>query len=300
MTTKREFLLRSPMFVPAFNRRYIDKAILSDADALILDVEDSVPLENKQEAREILADYFSRGVFRDRQVFIRINALETSDFVADMEQLVFEDLDGYMPPKIHCAQDLVLVDNQLTLIERKHGYPNGKFVLAPLIESAAAIVHINEIAHASSRLIALCFGGEDYLDSMQSAYTHLTPAFIYPRNAIAIAARSAGLLPIDTPYLEISDAEGFMEEEREMYKMGFAGCLLLNPKQIELAHQAFSPLPEEIEHAEGVVAAIEEAMTRGTGMAVFKGIAIGPPMRKLALKVLAQRDLIQRLAVKRG
>lgn len=296
--SKREYLLRSPMFVPAFNRRYIDKAILSSADALILDVEDSVPDENKPEAREILAEYFARGVFRDRQVFIRVNATTTPFFEDDLKKLTFDDLDGFVTPKVRDAQDIKTISARLDEIEHEHGFERGKFVLAPLIESATAIMNVSEIAFASDRLIALCFGGEDYLDSMRSVYTHLTPAFVYPRNALAVAARAAGLLPIDTPYMALGDPDGFMEEEGEMYKMGFAGCLLLNPKQIELAHRAFSPTDAEIKYAEGVVAAIEEAKTRGTGMAVFEGVAVGPPMRKLALKVLEQRDLIERLAVK--
>jgi len=294
---KNKYLLRSPMFVPAFNRRYLDKAISSNADALILDVEDSVPQEHKQEAREILIDYFAQGNFKGRQVFIRINSLNTEDFAADLEALAFNDLSGYVPPKIRNAEELRRVDEAVGETERRYGFPQGKFVLAPLVENAEAIANINEIARASERLIALCFGGEDYLDSMSSVYTHLKTAFEYPRNRIAVAARSAGLLPIDTPYLEINDAEGFVAEEREAYKIGFAGCLLLNPKQIESARQAFSPSREEIEHAEGVIAAIEEARTRGTGMAVYEGVAIGPPMKKLAYKVLEQRDLIVQRSV---
>ena len=283
------------MFVPAYNRHYIDHALTTRADALILDVEDSVPDANKQQAREILADYFSRGVFHGRVVFIRINAVGTPHFDRDMDQLVFDDLCGYMPAKIRSADEIVLIDRRLSLQEQKQGLAPGKFALMPLIENAAAVTGIREIASASRRLIALCFGAEDYLDSMHGVYSRSAEGLAYPRSVIAAAARAEGLLPIDTPYLEIRDTDGFLQTEREMYRLGFAGCLLLTPKQIEPAHAVFSPSEEEIRHAENVIAAVEETMTRGTGIAVLDGLVVGPPLRKLAAKVLALRDRIQRV-----
>lgn len=293
-----QYLLRSPLFVPAINRRYLDKAVASRADALILDVEDSVLKDHKQEARENLVEYFSAGKFKGRQVFIRLNFHETGDFGLDLETLAFDDLLGYMLPKVRNAADVRTIDRAVTDMEVRHGFPRGKFALVPLIENASAVANANEIAFASARLIALCFGGEDYLDSMHSVCSHFRTALEYPRNVVAVAARAAGLAPVDTPYLNIADKEGFYGEEREMYKYGYAGCLLLHPDQIDLANEAFSPTQEEIERAEGVVTAIAKAREQGLMIAMYEGEAIGPPMRKMAKKILAMRDLIDKLAIK--
>ncbi len=293
-----EYLLRSMLFVPAINRRYLDKAVASRADALILDVEDSVLKEHKQEARENIVEYFSAGKFKGRQIFIRLNNHERDDFWLDLETLAFDDLLGYMLPKIRDAADVKKIDRAVADMEVRHGFPRGKFVFAPLIENASAVANANEIALASPRLVALCFGGEDYLDSMRSPYSHLRSALEYPRNVVAVAARAAGLAPVDTPYLDIADKDGFREEERELYKYGYAGCLVLHPDQVGLANEVFSPTAEEIRHAEGVVAAIAAARAEGQMIAMYEGAAIGPPMRKLSKKVLAMRDMIERYAVK--
>lgn len=282
------------MFVPASNRRYLDKALESAADALILDVEDSVPKEHKQEAREILVEYFAQGKFFGRQVFIRVNPLESDEFALDLETLAFDDLLGFVPSKIRRAEDVQAIDAEITDLEIRHGLQRGKFVLAPLIENASAIANVYAIAHSSSRLVALFFGGEDYLDSMHSVYSHLKTAFAFPRNMLAIAARSAGLIPVDTPYLDLNDFQGFLSEERESYQIGFGGCLLINPKQIDLANRVFSPTPEEIAHAEGVIAAIAEAKKHGAAVAIYNGVTVGPPMIKSAKKALKARDLIER------
>lgn len=291
---KKNILLRSFMFLPAYNKKFLDKALLSDADALILDLEDSVPPECRQEARQNIIEYQNEGKLKGKTIFVRINEIDSADFIEDINQMVLPDVDGFMPSKIRTAEDIRFIDRLLGVLELKNKYEKRKYLLAPLIETTGAVMNIKDIVIASERLVAVCFGGEDYLNDLGSTYSYQTTAFEYARAAIANAARMAGILPIDTPYLEIADTDGFVEVGREMYKRGFAGCLLLNPKQIEAAHIAFSPTAEEIEYSNGVIESINEGMTeKKSGVAMYKGTMVGPPMRRRAYKVKEIQALIE-------
>lgn len=289
----RNILLRSMLFVPGHNAKFIEKALVSDADAIILDMEDAIPPNLRQDARENIINYFNKGSFKDKTVFIRINELGSEDFIQDIRQLIFEDLTGYMLPKINHEDDIKFFSRLLDLVETERKWERGKFLLTPLIETTSALYRVNQIATASERMLALCFGGEDYLNDLGSTYTHYENAFLVPRANMVNAARMAGIQPIDTPYLQLNDTEGYMREETEMYRMGFAGHLLINPKQIELANKCFSPSDEEIVFSKDIMQGAELAQKeKSSGISVHGGVMIGPPMIKRAQTVLQQYELI--------
>lgn len=282
--------LRSFMFLPAHNQKFLDKAIHCEADAIILDLEDAVPPQKRMEARENIAHYDDQRLLDQRKnVFIRINPMETVDFIEDIFSLTLPSIDGFMPSKINDADDVKFLDRLLSMIERKKGMPDGKYKLAPLIETARALENVYEIAKCSSRMVALCLGGEDYLNDIGSVYTYQQSALAYPRAEVVNAARACHLLPIDTPYVDISDLEGFKENEITAYKNGFAGCLILSPRQIQSANEAFSPDPEKIDFSKRVIEAVRNANQSGqSGVAMLDGAMVGPPMRKRAETVLEQ------------
>lgn len=290
---KRDILLRSFMFLPAFNRKYIYKAIESEADAIILDVEDSVPETKRKEAREIVKELASTGLFENKKVFIRINELGTKDFVEDISELMVEGIDGFMPSKINTAEDVVFIDKLLSFLEMKKDIPVGTYFLTPLIETTKAINNVHSIAESSDRIIALCLGGEDYLNDLGSVYTYQESALEVPRAMVVNAARSNGLLPIDTPFLNINDLHQFEDNEKKAYKNGFAGCLLVNPKQIQAANRAFSPDEEMISHAQRVMDAVQNSILKdGASVVMLDGGMVGPPMRKRAELIMKQKRLI--------
>ena len=282
--------LRSFLFLPAHNRKFLDKAILSEADAIILDLEDGVPPFKREEARENIKAYSARGLFDNRKnIFIRINPIATEDFIADIDELTMNSIDGFMPSKVDTAEDIMFLDHLIDFYERKKNLLVGKFKLAPLIETAKAIENISEIAKASSRLVALCLGGEDYLNDLGSVYTYQESALMYPRAVVVNAARANHLLPIDTPFLDIKDIEGFREHGVISYKNGFAGCLVLSPRQIAAANEAFSPDAEKVALSRRVIEAVRRANDEGiSGVAMLDGTMVGPPMRKRAETVLKQ------------
>lgn len=282
--------LRSFMFLPAHNRKFLDKAIVSKADAVIFDLEDGVPSFRRKEARENIVIYSEKGLFEQRKnIFIRINPIESDDFIADIEELTLSSIDGFMPTKVDTANDIEFIDRLLDFYERKKGLPTGQFKLAPLIETTKAVDNINEIARASQRLVALCLGGEDYLNDLGSVFTYQESALVYPRALLVNVARANHLLPIDTPYLDIRDVNGFKEHCVLAYKNGFAGGLILSPRQIEIANEAFSPDEDKVELSRRVIESVRQANEKGiSGVAMLDGTMVGPPMRKRAETVLKQ------------
>lgn len=288
------YLFRSMLYVPAYNEKFINKAIDCEADAIIFDLEDSCPLEKEQEGRELICKYLQSGVFSGRQLLIRINELGTESLSKDLELLQFPGLLGLMPPKVSSAEEMREYDQLVSEKEAEYGLKKSSIKFTPLVETAGAVVNLDEIAQASERIIALTFGGEDYLDSVWGVHTDPPTVFDVPRAIVVQVARKHGLLPIDTPYLDLKNEEGFRKEEGISAAMGFAGDLLVNPRQVPWANEVFSPSPEEIAHARRVVAAVAEVREAGGSIAVLDGKMIGPPMRKRAEKVVALADLIEK------
>ena len=292
MKNTEDMLLRSFMFLPAHNTKFIDKALAGDADAIILDMEDAVPATRKAEARAVIADYSRRGLFAQKKVFIRLNHIGTKEFVDDFSELILPGVYGLVPAKIFTAEDIVFIDKLLSFFEVRNGLPEGQIALAPLIETTAAVSNVDKIASSSKRLVALCFGAEDFLNDLGSTYIYQESALVVPRANVVNAARMNGLLPIDTPYLNIRDIEGFTADCRQAYKNGFAGRLLLNPRQVEAANEAFLPDEEQVARARRVIEAVEEASKTGvSGVAMLDGGMVGPPMLKRARTIMKQIEL---------
>ncbi len=288
------YLFRSMLYVPSYNEKFIVKAAESDADAIIFDLEDSCPLEKEEEGRAFIRQYLNSGLFAGRQLLIRINELGTDSLKKDLELLQFPGLLGLMPPKVSSVEEMREFDRLVSEKEAEYGLEAGSVKFTPLIETAGAVVNLDAIAQASPRIIALTFGGEDYLDSVWGVHANPPTAFDVPRALIVQVARKNGILPIDTPYLDLKNEEGFRREEKISADMGFAGDLLVNPRQIPWANEVFSPSPEEIDHARRVVAAVAETAKAGGSIAVLDGKMIGPPMRKRAEKVVALAELIEK------
>ncbi|ATW24488.1 HpcH/HpaI aldolase/citrate lyase family protein [Candidatus Formimonas warabiya] len=282
----KEFLLRSMLFVPTYKKSFMDHALETNADALILDLEDSVPFAYKETARQNLRDYLNKSKFKNITTFVRLNDIESKLLFKDLNSILHEDVDGFVLTKVYSSDDMIYYDNLITQLENENDIIEGHFRFAPLIETTSAVLDIYNIAKSSSRNIALLFGGEDYLNDLEGLHGEPPLTFDYPRAVIALAARAAGVLPIDTPYLSLDDFDGFEKEENISFEMGFAGCLLIHPKQINLAHKCFTPREEEIERSRDIVEAIEKSKVEGSGVAMLGKKMIGPPMEKRARKVL--------------
>lgn len=285
LNSKLSKSLRSAMFVPGYMRKFLDKAIGFDCDALILDLEDSVPDGCKPDARGFVREYLDSSKF-SQQVFIRVNSLESGMLSADLEATLHANTTGFMFTKVADQKDIDYFDKMLRQYEQDHGYEIGKFKMLPLIETGSAVLRAYEIATASERVVGLAFGGEDYLTDLDGLHKEHGTSLLVPRSIIVIAARSAHIDVLDTPYLDIHNAEGFRKEAELARELGFSGMLLLHPTQIPIANAVFSPSAQEIKEAQRILDAIEESKKTGLGVTLIDGKLVGPPMQKRAVNVL--------------
>lgn len=290
-----DLLLRSLLFVPSHNEKLMTSASKSDADVLLLDVEDSVqPFANKQLARDTIIKYMEAGVFQSKKIFPRVNDRESGELLKDILQLSIKGIDGFMYPKSKRGEDVYFFDKLLETIEYEKGLPIGTFKIIPLIETASAVMNVQEICSASSRVIAVAYGSEDFVADLEGLHDLNHQSLFVPRATIAMGARAAGVIPIDTVHVRVHDLEDLEDNLKLSRNLGFEGMLILHPKEIPLAHQYYSPSIQECLDAEEMLKLAEIASKDGEGVAIKNGKFIGPPMIKAAKKTLLKKDLINK------
>lgn len=294
MNKSENYLMRSLMFVPAHNQKLLDSSLRRDADVLLLDIEDSVPVLDKQTARDNIKEFVSRPEAQGKVVFPRVNDRESGELLKDLYQLTIPGVSGFMYPKSTKEEDIYFVGKLLETIEYEKNLPIGTFKLIPLIETAGAIVNIKEICMACTRVVAVAFGCEDYVTDLQGRHDDAGQSIFYARNAIVNAARATGVLPIDTVHIKVHDLEDLERNLVISKNLGFEGMLVLNPKELSLVNQYFSPSKEEITWAIEMVQLANEAVREGNGVAVKDNKFIGPPMLKMANHILQKKTIIDK------
>ena len=288
-----DFLTRSLMFVPAHNDRLMQSASRSNADVLLLDIEDSVqPAGNKQVARDKIVQYVKEGYFKNHILFPRINDRESGHLLKDVYQLAIEGVTGFMYPKARRGEDIYFIGKLLETIEYDKGFAPGTFKLIPLIETTGAVMNIQDICNASPRVVAVAFGCEDYVTDLEGKHDIEGQSIFFARNMIVNGAHNCGVAAIDTVHIRVHDLEDLEHNLILSKKLGFDGMLILNPKELPLCHRYYSPSPEEVAWAKEMVKLTEEAVREGKGVAVKDNKFIGPPMLKMANEILNKYNKI--------
>ena len=287
------YLMRSLMFVPAHNTKLLESAVKRNADVLLLDIEDSVPYTKKQKSRDNIKEFAKRTDLNGKLLFPRVNDRESGELLKDIYQLTIEGISGFMYPKATKGEDIYFFGKLLETIEYEKGLPIGTFKIIPLIETAGAVINIREICCSCTRVIAVAFGCEDYVTDLQGKHDPEGQSIMMARNLISIGARSCGVLPIDTVHIKVHDLEDIERNLILSKKLGFEGMLVLNPKELPLVHQYYSPTEEELVWAKEMLQLSEEAQQEGKGVAVKDNKFIGPPMVKMAWNILRKQELIE-------
>ena len=289
------FLARSLMFVPAHNDRLMQSAARSEADILLLDIEDSVqPIDNKQVARDKIKYYIEEGIFRNRVLFPRVNDRESGELLKDVYQLSIPGVTGFMYPKSQKGEDVYFFGKLLETIEYEKQIPIGTFKIIPLIETVGAVMNIQEICQACpNRVVAVAFGCEDFVTSLGGQHDLEGNSIFTARAMIAMGAKANGIIPIDTVHIRVHDLEDLERNLQLSKKMGFEGMLVLNPKELPLVHKYYSPSEEQVMWAEEMLRLSEEAIAQGKGVAVKDNKFIGPPMVKMAKDILRKKKLME-------
>jgi len=285
-------LLRSMLFTPGNNMRMISKAGSRGADAVILDLEDSVPVSDKETARLFVRDALSEVGAGGSRVFCRVNAPDTGLAEDDLAWVVRPGLGGVMLPKAEDAAGVARLSNQLETLEDERGLEPGSVGIVPLIESAKGIMNVAEVASASPRIVGIALGGVDFCRDMGIEPTESGTELQYPRAAVAIAARAAGVISIDTPCIATRDRDRLTRDSRAARGLGFGGKLLIHPSQVEPVNEAFSPSKDDIERARRIVAAFEEAREQGAGAISLGGKMVDEANYRQAADVVASAEEI--------
>ncbi len=298
-------LQRSVLSVPASRPDLFTKALHSDADCVFLDLEDSVPPAEKEVARAQAAKGLRDHPWRDRgkTISVRVNGLDTPFMYRDLIDIVEdagEYLDTVIIPKVGRPDDVYLVDVLLTQMEEARGVRH-RIGIEVLIETALGMVNIDSIAQSSRRLESLHFGVADFAASVRARTTNIggmTPD--YPGDPwhaalaqVTVTCRAYGLRPIDGPYGDFADGEGFTAAARRAAALGVEGKWAIHPSQIPLANEVFTPTREEIDRARRILRAMDEASAAGRGAAQLDGKMIDAASTRLAHNIVAAADKIQ-------
>lgn len=280
-------ILRTLLFVPSNQQRKLERAALAGADALILDLEDSVPPSEKEAAREMVAKALRKLASCGKEIFVRINPLSTRHAWADIVKVVTSGLGGIVLPKVDSANDIHLAESMLADAEKRAGLEAGMVSILALVETPKGIIHAYEIAKASQRIAGIVFGAEDYALEMGIERSREGTEIYYPRMVIPVACHAANVLAIDCVYPDVKDKEGLIRETKLAKQMGFHGKAVIHPDQVAPVNEVFSPSPEDIEQARRVVEAFETALTEGKASTSLDGKMIDLPVFERARRLLS-------------
>ena len=302
---------RCQLFGPGSRPAIFEKMAASEADVINLDLEDSVAPADKDEARQNIIQATHDVDWNTKYLTVRINGLDTPYWYRDVVDLLenaSDRLDQIMIPKVGCAADVYAVDALVTAIETAKGRTKP-ISLEVIIETAAGIAHVEEIAASSPRLQAMSLGAADFAASMgmqttgiggtqENYYMHRegekywSDPWHWAQAAIVAACRTHGVLPVDGPFGDFSDDEGFRAQARRSATLGMVGKWAIHPKQIAIANEVFTPSDEAVTEAREILAAMEEAQATGAGAAVYKGRLVDIASVRQAEVIVRQAEMI--------
>ena len=290
---KTVMILRSLLFVPADSERKLEKGRSSKADAMILDLEDSVAAPNRPRARALVRE-FARTATAGPALWVRINPVESGDCTGDLDAVVASTPVGVVVPKPDSPETLRTLDRELSRRERAHGLPEGAIRVLPVAtETPAAVLSLFEYRNPPPRLAALTWGAEDLSAALGAATNRDADgefAFTYRvvRSLCLLAAKAACVDPIETLYADFRDRAGLERTARTAQRDGFTGMLAIHPDQVDIINAAFTPSLADVAHARRIV----DAFAGGAGVASLDGKMLDQPHLKQAQHIVRMHEMI--------
>ena len=259
-------MFRTLLFIPGNNKRFIEKAKSLNADIICFDLEDSVPLNEKQAARDLVSEALEeKKDHGNRNVYVRINSYESGMSIQDLDAIVSDQIDGVVVPKVNNEKEVNYLVRSLIESERQKA-TSKKIGIMASIESAQGLVNSYSIATADVRVKTLVFGVFDFLNDMGLDYVQDGIEYSFARAKIPIDARAAGIGAIDAIWHKVDDIEGLVRDAGTAKRLGYQGKCVIHPKQVEPVANVFIPSNNEIDWARKVVHALEEIMEKGKGI----------------------------------
>jgi len=287
--------LRTALFSPGNRPDRVEKAIASGADAVIIDLEDAVPLSEKENARSIVRAVLER--YPGKRLYVRVNSLTTPYCSEDLAAVVCGNLTGVLFPKVESPVDIFEIDKLLCEVEKGASLEKGTIELMTLCESAKGLEEIYPIVSAKPKhhqVSMVAFGAADYTLDLGIALTKGGEELEYPRSRIPIACRAAGIMPpIDSPWMvDLKDMDGLMADAQKGKAYGFEGKLVIHPNQIQPCHDVFTPTEDEIAKAKKIIDAFEEAERQGGAAIQLEGKFIDYAVAEKARRIYALAQAI--------
>lgn len=270
-------LRRTMMFVPGNNPGMMADAHIYGPDSIMLDLEDSVTMAEKDATRLLVYQALKTVDYGNTEMVVRINPLNTPYGKKDIEAVVKAGVDVIRMPKTETAEEVVEVEREIERVERELGCV-GRTKIMAAIESTLGIVNAYAIATASPRMMGIALGAEDYCANLKAQRTPGGDELRLARETIVVAARAAGIDALDTVYSNLNDMETFRQEVEYIKTLGFDGKSIINPRQIEVINEVFAPKEKEITKARAIIAAIKEAEAKGSGVIALNGKMIDRPV----------------------
>lgn len=284
---------RTMMFAPANNPKMLVTAHLYGPDCVLFDLEDAVKYADKDAARDLLAEALKVVDYGDTEIFARINPLSTEFGKDDVRVLVPAGLRKMRLAMCETPEQVKELDQLLTKVEKEHGIENGACKIQCSLETPLAVMNAVSIATASSRVISISFGAEDFTRTMGAERTKEGKELFVARTMVVMAAAIAGVDAIDTVWSDLDDEEGFKEEVKTSMNLGFAGKSCIHPSQVKIVHKIFTPNKEELEKSLEIVKAAEAANINKGGVITVNGKMVDIP-------VIAKAEKVVRLAKSTG
>tara|TARA_R110002072_G_scaffold301462_2_gene481253 strand:- start:13073 stop:13966 length:894 start_codon:yes stop_codon:yes gene_type:complete len=282
---------RTALFIPVHIEKFVAKAHTRGADAYILDLEDSVPLEQKEMARSCVipaAKTVSQG---GAAALVRIN-LDERYAIADIGASIDESVSAIVIPKVESARQVQAFAEYIDTLEQERGLPLGHTAIIAMIESVDALPCLDEIAQSHPRVVAMTLGSEDF--SATAGMMPLPQTLLLPNQMLAFACRRANIMPLGFPgsIADYSDIEVFRNTVQFAKQLGFVGAFCIHPKQVGVLNEVLSPSESEIEHAKGLLDAFDLGLAAGKGAVEYKGKMIDLPVVERAKELLRNAEAL--------
>lgn len=285
------------LYVPGNNPGMIRDATIYGADSIMFDLEDSVSLLEKDAARLLVYEALKTIDYGRTEILVRVNGLNTPYGREDIEAIVRAKPDAIRLPKTETPEDVVEADELISLIEKQAGMEHGTIKLMAAVESALGVINAYKIATASTRLIGIAIGAEDFVTDLKTTRSPEGIELLAARSQILFAARAAGIDALDTVFSDVEDEEGFSREVKLIKQLGFDGKSLINPRQIQVVHDIYSPTEDEIMKAIRVIEAAKEAEAKGSGVISLNGKMIDKPIVERAQRVLEIAEAVNMVSM---
>lgn len=293
-------VMRSVFYIPGSNDKMVSKAPTTPADIITLDLEDSVAPAEKPRAREIVRENLKYAGTGGSRVYVRINNWETLMTNDDLEAVVHEGLSGVCLAKCGHPDNVIRLDWKLEELERRRGLEVGSIAIQLLIETAKGVMNAFPSASASKRVNSLIFGAVDFTKDMRVKLTSEGVEQLYARYHTAVAARAAGCVAIDCPFVDFKNEEAFEKSTLEGRQMGYEGRMLIHPSQIEPSHRLYMPSAQDVEWAQGVVKVFEEeGLAKGAAAVSYNNKMVDTPVYENARQILSTMAEIAAMEAKR-